>query len=309
MFIKPVRTLVLMAGLLCCLASCDDTFVDPFENDDRYFTLFGFLDQLETEHAVRVVPVTRTPERILSPTDPQAAIDAVVTSIELQTGATQTWRHHLERLDDGTYAHIFRASFIVQPNYTYRLEVRRSDGATATAETTVPYIPDATYYVIDPIQISEDSVVTQDVFIPKVPSPWDIQGVYLMSTADTGEGALNGRFSRPYDRSGERTEDGGWRFTMNLTEDLIQVREVISEFQRQSVYNTSPIGLTSMGVQIRMLDDQWNPPEGVFDPEVLAQPGRLSNVENGYGFWGSIGLYRQEWSVSSDFSRLLGNDF
>ena len=37
-----------------------------------------------------------------------------------------------------------------------------------------------------------------------------------------------------------------------------------------------------------------------------AQPGTLSNVENGYGFWGSIGYYVQEWETSFEFSWLLG---
>ena len=70
--------------------------------------------------------------------------------------------------------------------------------------------------------------------------------------------------------------------------------------------DSTALTLVSMGVRIRILDANWDPPEGLFDPEVLAQPGTLSNVENGYGFWGSIGVYTQEWPVTIDFSRLLG---
>ena len=32
---------------------------------------------------------------------------------------------------------------------------------------------------------------------------------------------------------------------------------------------------------------EWDPPGGVFDADVLVQPGTLSNVENGFGFVGA----------------------
>ena len=77
---------ILLIGLLFVTASCGDTFIDPFDNDDQFFTIYGYLDVIQTEHAVRVIPVTRTPEHITSPSDGQATIDAVVTSTDLSTG-------------------------------------------------------------------------------------------------------------------------------------------------------------------------------------------------------------------------------
>ena len=61
-------------------------------------------------------------------------------------------------------------------------------------------------------------------------------------------------------------------------------------------------------MQIRVLDANWDPPGGVFNPEVLAQPGAYSNVENGYGFFGSVGLYTEVWNVN-EISVPLGYDF
>ena len=127
---------------------------------------------------------------------------------------------------------------------------------------------------------------------------------------ETGQGSpftpLQSRFYVSYGRSGERTDDEGWHVRLTISEDQAQVRAEIEEFRRQGIYDDSPLLLRSMGVRIRILDANWDPPEGVFDPEVLAQPSRLSNVENGYGFWGSVGLYTQEWNVSQEFSELLG---
>ncbi|MDX1546823.1 MAG: hypothetical protein R3247_07545, partial [Rhodothermales bacterium] len=272
--------LLLPLALVLGLA-CGDTGVDPFDNDGRYFTVYGYLDVLETEHAVRVVPVTRIPQRITDPLDPEAALDAVVTSTDLTTGEVIRWRHTLERLADGTYGHVFRAAFLVQPGRRYRLEVARSDGKTASAETDVPIIGDAAHFDLAPVEFSPDStVVTQEVYMPGVASPWRIEAVYLLTNQVRDEGTLNGRFFVPYGRAGERTADGGWRLQLTISEDQIPVREELAEFRRQGVYDsTAAVILESMGVQIRMLDANWDPPEGIFDPEVLAQPGAFSNVE------------------------------
>ena len=48
-------------------------------------------------------------------------------------------------------------------------------------------------------------------------------------------------------------------------------------------------------LQVSVLDANWDPPQGVFDPEILAQPGVLSNVKNGFGTWGGVGLYHYVW--------------
>ena len=300
---------IFLIGLLLVTASCDDTTVDPFENNGQFFTIYGYIDALETEHSVRVIPITRFPEIIESPSDDQATIDAVVTSTNLFTGQTTRWQHSLEKLSDDTYAHIFRASFLVQPGTPYRLEVRRSDGATATAETTVPFITEAARFRLDPVQISLDSVITQDVYMTGVPSPWQIESLYLMGDNLAGDefAPIQSRFYVSYGRSGERTDDDGWHFRITISEDQASVRAEIDSLRNLAVYDpNSLLVLRSMGVRIRVLDENWDPPEGEFDPEVLAQPGTLSNVENGLGFWGSIGLYTQEWCVTDEFSMMLG---
>ncbi len=290
----------LLTLLLLATAACNDTFIDPFDGQGRYYTIYGFIDEAKNfepgaEHAVRVIALSRFPERILAPTS-EAAIDAVVTSMPVRTGESHRWNHTLEELSDGTFAHIFRTRFFVRAGRIYRLEVRRSDEVTASAETTVPRLPESMPQ-LKAIQVSPDSVLTQEVYLPDLASPWEILVIYRV--------AFSGRLvgvRLPYGRSGERTDDGGWRFTINLSEDAPRVRESIA---RTNGYE-GPLDLTAMGLQIKILDTNWDPPEGVFDPEVLAQPGTLSNVENGYGFWGSIGLYQHSWRVSDELRGLLG---
>ena len=272
----------MMAGALL-LSACDDSFIDPFSNEDRFFTVYGFLDQLETEHAVRVIPVTRRAEVIRDPSEPQASIDAQVFSIDVRTGATERWEHSLERLDNGNLGHIFRGRFRVLEGRTYRLEVRRSDGVITSAETTVPRLPatkpnpDTLFF---PFEVSPDAGLSQEVSIADLVSPWDIILTYdLQGTA----------VRLPYGRVGTRTDEG-WRFTVDLQADAPRMRQVLG------LTDTAPLPLLhAICLQVRLLDQQWDPPQGLFDAEILAQPGTLSNVENGYGFFGSIGLYQYTW--------------
>jgi len=54
-----------------------------------------------------------------------------------------------------------------------------------------------------------------------------------------------------------------------------------------------------------VLDGAFVPPGGVFDAELLAQPGTLSNVEFGFGFIGSVGRFSTEWVISDRSARIL----
>jgi len=284
--IKSTRiVLVLLIGAITGLAACDSTFLDPFENGDRFYTIYGFIDASQFQHSVRVIPVTRFREVINHPSEDQGSIDAVVTSTDLLTGTVTRWLHSVELLDNGTYGHIFRAKFLVRPGRTYRLEVLRSDGITATAETTVPRFPvtvpdPATLFF--PYESSPDSAgFSREIYVPDIASPWDIIITY----------DLQGTFVRlPYGRPGSRTSDGGWRFTIDMGADAPRMREYME------IPASAPLPLLhAIFLQIRALDANWDPPNGVFDPEILSQPGILSNVVNGYGLWGSVALYQYTW--------------
>ncbi len=266
------------------LTACEDSFIDPYNNDGRYFTIYGFIDELESNHALRVIPVTRIPERIVSSNDATANIDAFVTSTNLTTGETISWRHNLEELNDGTYGHIFRASFRPIPGTTYELVVERNDGIKTTATTTVPRFPrtvpapDTLFY---PYNTVPDSGWSQEIYLPDISSPWDMIVSY----------DLQGTWVRvPYGRPGEQTQEGGWRFNINMGADAPQMRHFLGLSEEQ------PLPLFhAVDLQVRILDENWNPPGGIFDPEILAFPDELSNVENGYGLWGAIGLYQHTW--------------
>jgi len=299
------KSFIMVFATLLFGLGCSDTTIDPFENEEKYFTIWGYLDQLSTEHEIRVVPVTRFAEKINQPTDPQAQIDAEVYSIDLFSGVRQRWNHELTQLEDGTYGHVFRGRFLVNAKRTYRIEVIRADGKMTSAETRVVAFNSDTLIVRNPVEWNQDSsFVYQDVEIPGIASPWEIQAIYRWEGGDQAW-----KYLIPYGRPGERTEDGGWKVRLNISDDQVAVGEHIEWAKSVGIIPPGgPYGLVGMGFQVRVLDENWDPPLGVFDPEVLAQTGVLSNVENGYGFFGSVGLYIQEWQIGG-LSRDLGYAF
>ncbi len=277
--------------VILSVAGCDSTDLDPFENNEKYFTVFGFLTERERNHAIRVIPLSRLAERIDSPSDPQASIDAVVTTTDLTTGSVVRWNHTLTRLTDGSYGHVFRASFMVRPARTYRLEITRNDGKITSAETDVPHLSSTRVEQLLPV-IRPDSSVYQDLILPGINSPWDMEVAYWFP-------ASGSPIRIPYGRMGIATDDGGWMVRVDIAGDM----ETLSVIRQQAVENLT---WDAMGVRLQVMDAKWDPPLDIFDPEVLSIPGTLSNVEKGYGFFGSIGLFQDDWPNSAELKAALG---
>ncbi len=289
--------------LLSCLflISCSDPVFDPFENEDRFYTVYGFLDVQKIDHVVRITPVTRQAAIVENLAQPEADIDAKVTSIDLDTGTIVEWDHKVERFEDGTYGHIFKGQFVVIPGCTYRLIITRSDGVMAYAETTVPVIRDTTAIERLPIQFSQDSSqFDQTLLLPNLAIPWSMQAIYRWEG-----GAIRRRVDVPYGPVSTPTTPDGWNLTLNISADQALVRQNIRASRINGVEEHTSTVLTGMGVQLQLIDALWDESNGVYDPNLFFLQPEKSNIVNGYGFFGSIGNYVQEWNTC-DISPDLG---
>lgn len=274
------------------LAGCEDPMIDPFTTG-RHYTVYGYLNAFDNEHFVRVIPVRRSPEEISRPADPHAALDAVVTSTDLASGATVAWNHTLRQLDDGSYGHVFTSRFVVRLGHTYRLVIHRSDGAESIAETTVPNLGSPT---VEPARVTPDSV-TQVVRWPGAGVPDHIEVAYCAKPV----GSLScEEIVIDYGRSGRKTS-GGWEVEVALGRDLRFVR------QQQGFEDTLAVELSTVEMRFTSLDQAWQAPVGSFDPYVFAQPGALTNVENGFGFWGSVARSTYAWTPDPEVLDALGH--
>ena len=280
----------LLAVLL--LAACEET-IDPLLETDRQFTLWGTLDMNADTQYVRVVPIRPTLDA------PAGPLDAAVTSTDLNTGETVAWRDSVITFSGGTVAHVFYAPLRVQPQHTYRIEVTAPDRPLVTsATTTIPPRP-------EPVVAPEDvrSVTTpqgaritaeQQVRWNAVPRrPFRVEQWYRFLALDD--------FSfrdvvLPFEPPFNTVSGDAWVVDLNLLAQRAALDSLIDLNNKV---------LAGLAMRITVLDDAFVPPGGLFDPEVLVQPGTLTNVENGFGFVGSVGRFSVEWVIADSSARIL----
>jgi hypothetical protein len=290
---SSVGVLLAAAFIVTTVATggCDDAFTDPFV-EGRHFTIYGFLNAFDVEHFVRVSAVRRFPEDIQTPSSHHAEIDARVTSTDLSTGQQHLWSHRLSQFADGSYGHVFSAAFLVHKGHRYELVVTRSDEAVSTAETTVPSLRN---WSVAPTEIQGDTT-TQIITWPGVSTPDDIDILYCAKP--TGNLACS-LVIVPYGRRGRRTEEG-WEVKILLSRDLLFVR------QQGGFGDAILLELAPVEMRFTALDEKWILPEGQFAPTELAQPDALTNVENGFGFWGSVSRSSANWTPEPEALAVSG---
>ena len=168
----------------------------------------------------------------------------------------------------------------------------------------MPHVADSAFYELGPISFLPDSsAISQQVFIPGEINPWRFEAIYSWS----GD-SFNRRVFVPYGRRGS-PEGAGWATTLSLADDQEAVVETIKESQRSGkILDDTQLIITGMGLRMSMLDTNWKIPANGFDIDELTLPSTTTNVVNGYGFFGSIGHYVQEWEAC-DLSKPLGYEF
>ncbi|GAB5520636.1 MAG: hypothetical protein RhofKO_28870 [Rhodothermales bacterium] len=295
--------IMLMAG------ACSSTELDPFENEDRYFTIWGYLDaEAETQY-IRIAPVRRSPEQIDSPDDAQATLDAKVYMIEVDTGREIQWQKSLQRTDDGSggYVHVFESHFRPFQGSTYRLEVIRSDSVTARAEVTVPEFG-LQEVVRGEAYADEEGKMVQEFFVPSMRRPSNMMVRYYGDIFGPNGWCEDAAFGVSYAVSDGVVADEGWRFTARLTDD---VPAVVEEAERIGgllcdITAEPIISLGFLGVYLQVPDANWVTPTDVRAISSLSDPFAYSNIENGFGYLGAVGAYLYTWEVTPEFGWAFG---
>ncbi len=284
------------------LSGCTES-VEPFIGTDVPYTIWGFMNAGADTQRVRVFPIRDEIE-----TSDQ--IDARVFSTDLTTGERREWAYRLVQFDSLIEGHVFWSPFRAAHNHRYRLEVVRSDGATTSTEVVVPSPVDFQFDIdptstVIPIQIRGDvpnlvglRVTYHAVNIPPA-SAWP-PGTPVMAAVPFPVTISYDKLVRPI--------SGGWALEINMARDFAAVRVAYDVNCLITDYEGSApdIWLDLMEFSALLADSAWDAPDGEFDPNVLAQPGALSNVENGYGFFGAgLGIVH-DWSPNVEVARNAG---
>ncbi len=282
---------IVVAGLFV-FSGCEEA-VNPILESDRNFSLYGTLDMNADVQYIRVAPIRETLEQ-----ESAAPLAAVLTSEDLNTGRKLVWRDSVIFFSNGDIGHVYHAPLRLQPGHTYRIEVKDEGSEVVTsAETTVPELLTPEVF---PAALSGGvgggiANGTQQVIWKNLErQPFRIELWYRFLSADRNPFV---DIRMPYDPSnGSDPQNGGWQVSVNLGMDRLVL---------DTMTNVEEFPLLGLGLQVTVLDAAFVPPGGVFDPEVLVQPGTLSNVANGFGFIGSVGRFSVEWILSEDAKRRL----
>ncbi len=128
--------LLLPAFVLLLISGCDNT-IEPFEEDETNYSMYGYFKMSEDEHYIRVKDVNRP---LLA--DSTRDIDVEVTFKNLTRDEETVLEGERVELED-LYVHNFPVEVDVNPLDEYELVAERSSGETSKASVDVPEWTDA----------------------------------------------------------------------------------------------------------------------------------------------------------------------
>ena len=266
---------MIITFILCLMLGGCDSEVDPVLGTEQPFTLFGLFSPAMDTQRVLVFPIQS--ELSLLSDEP---LEAVFTSTDLTSQEVRVWTDSLIPQPNGEFNHLFWSPFVAEFGRSYLVEV--ADPTGATTEVTVRVPPESEI-------VMQDASFISGVTIP-VLIPGDIENIfkvevrygfdYRLTTAgekiDNLTISQEGRF---------RKIEDGWLIRINLSSDFVTIRDFIQS--RLSVDRAYGFDLQGMLLRLVVANEEWEPPGGEFDPDILVQPGTLSNVRNGFGFVGA----------------------
>ena len=282
--------ILLIFLLVVPLAGCEEDVVAVL-NAEYPYSMYGVLNPLADVQYIRVFKVEGT----LVPED-AGPLDVQFLSQDLELGQERVWRDSLIAISDGTSGHVFYSEFRPEWEHAYRISIVGQDGQETVAEVKIPprtnlilEPPDTTRGVILPAFIEGRA---PQLFKSKI----EIQVKYVVGFDPAGNALFDFlTYSIPFDDRMRRVGEDGWSTFLDMNEAYAEVAgEVLKDLRYQA---SRGIALQLITFSTVIGNEEWAPPDGVFDPNVLIQPGAFSNVENGFGL--VVAGYRLEraWTL------------
>lgn len=274
---RVVRVAPVLAFVVALLAGCEEDIAAP-PDLPAYYTLWGAFDPRADVQAVRVVPITDT-VGLGSPD----ALPVVVTSVDLRTGAETPWRDSVIAFSNGGYGHVYLADLRPAFGSLHVLRVVDDGGTETSALVSVPPL-------VEPI-VQTPVVGANRVDYPHLwvdaPRLNRVRARYALQD----ESCSPLEVERELAPTAAAPVEFGWRTLLPLRDEA---REIILGNENR------PLALLEIELSAEVASEDWRPPGGVFDPEVLVEPGTLSNVTNGFGFVGAAYEVSVAWRPTPD---------
>lgn len=262
-----------LLSVVLMLGACD-TEITAVTGTDMPFTAYGLLSPDLDTQKVLVYPIEGTLRQRGS-----EPLDVTVRSIDLTTGEERFWNDSLVVGPDGLFEHVFQSTFRADYGHTYRLSIERPDGPVSHAEATVP---PRTQVVSGTPRTFPGSVLWPVLVEGGAPLLHKIVVTYLVSARPVNSEVDAYDVSISYDGK-EELLGGRWEIPIDLVGDYRKVEAGIVGEVGTALNRTFGIRINRVRIELIVASEDWNPPNGDFDPEVIVQPGTMSNFANGYG--------------------------
>lgn len=272
---RPIPVAWLGVLLLLLPVACDNSFNPIAEEKTDFFGLFGYLNTMVDTQFVRVSPLR---EMLASSIDGRT-IQASLRCVE--TGGVVAWQDSLVQLDDGTTGLLFYTSFPVEPGVLYQLEVQEDEEEVTRAVTQIP--PRIRLEAEPVAPDGADRLIQRITLLDQAQLPHALRRRYEVLLP---ENKVLRTFVFSYLSPGQ-TRPQGLEIVLPLEAD----REEI--LRRLEMPNTTALVLQSVGIEVEQLSTEWE------------HPDTPVNIENGFGFFGSIAHYVIPWPLDeADIVRL-----
>ena len=252
---SALARLALAVLLVAGGAGCSTEF-SPQDESDVYFSLWGYLDAAADTQWVRVTPVRATVDRDLVPLGAEVALERVAT------GERWPMQDSVFAYADGFAAHNLWTTARVLPDETYRVVVRRDDGAETVATVEIP-------------DQFERPRVVDGIF--SCPTQIVVSGVErVVDATAVYRDVATGDVRRLPKLQAITAHEGGGTVEVFFGDDAIEIE-------------ADPIDIrkTDASVVVAVGTAAWPDLVGL-DTEALALPRGAGRIENGVGFVGGV---------------------
>lgn len=263
-----VYVFIIFASLLT-LSSCTDSFQALEENDQYYFSMYGYLDASADTQWVRVTPAR---EQV----DALEEVPEMTVSVEnLDSGDTIMLNDSLFQNSGASYIN-FWTTEPIQHNQSYRIVAKRPDGSTSHATVNTPgELP--TPRVI--IQTSFGFPTTYSVEVDASVHVADVQSKWYVRIKAPN---LDSRriFTFSYRNDADTTEAGGGSYSYQLKPE-----EELNDIEAQVLLpDNGEIEVVHRQIFVASTGSEWVSGVSSLSDLEYAIPETFSNVENGVGF-------------------------
>ncbi len=267
--------LALCIGIL--FAGCDQTFQPFEENDQYYFSIYGYLDASVDTQWVRVAPARQQINM------PPEVPEMQVTLENLESGETIVMNDSLVVPGSGFNYINFYTLTDIKPNQSYRIKAERADGKSSKVTISTPEeFPTPRF--LEEKGLSDPKI--HNIIINGVDNLVDVQTWWYVRIISPGRTEKK-KYVFSYRNKAQWVAAYGGAYFVEVIFD--EEEEHVREASNIPPYPEGRIEVLHRQIYVASGGPEWDEDIVSLNDLQYSQPEVLSNVENGLGYM--VGVY------------------